>query len=211
MWLVWHCIHTGDQVDGLRHATQAVELADRLGSPFSRIWSWTFYGAAQYQRGAWDEAIEALERALMMSAEDRTAVEGTNWARIWLAGAHLGRGDDKRAAESARAALDGALSQGQRYSEAYARLMVARVMLAGDGASALEEVERELTTALALARKMEFRALEPLLHVELANLGQLRGDPRTEQEELATALEQFEEIGADGHAERVAGELALQG
>jgi class 3 adenylate cyclase/tetratricopeptide (TPR) repeat protein len=210
MWLVWHCVHAGDLEDGLRHAKQAVELADRLGSPFSRIWSWTFYGAAQFQRGAWDEAIEALERALTMSAEDRTAVEGNNWARIWLAGAHLGRGEEERAADLARAALDGARTQGQRYSEAYARLMIARTMLASDGASASDEVERELTAALALAHEMEFRALEPLLHVELANLARLRGDSDTNQGELATALEQLEKIGAEGHAERVAGELALR-
>ena len=57
---------------------------------------------------------------------------------------------------------------------------------------------------------MEFRPLAALVQVELAKLAQVRGEAEEHLNRLRAAHQIFTEIGANGHAERVAGELALQ-
>ena len=54
---------------------------------------------------------------------------------------------------------------------------------------------------------MEFRVLEPLLHVEQAKIARLSGDTSGHQRELREAHSLFTETGATGHADRIAGEL----
>jgi hypothetical protein len=53
------------------------------------------------------------------------------------------------------------------------------------------------------------KAYEPHVHVELAELARLSGDERAWRDELSKAHRLFTEIGANGYAERVAGELAV--
>jgi class 3 adenylate cyclase/tetratricopeptide (TPR) repeat protein len=210
MWWFWHCYHSGDHDEALRHAEQAVDYSERLGAAFSRIWSWNFYGAAQMLHGEWEKAIEALENALEMSRELHTAVEGNNWTLLWLAEAHLGLGHADQAVGLARRGLAGTIDQGQLYSQAFGHLILARILLGSAGADGSDEAEDELTAAMDLARGLEFGSLEPVILVELAKLARLRGDEEAHQRALREAHELFTEIGANGHAERVAGELTLQ-
>jgi hypothetical protein len=62
---------------------------------------------------------------------------------------------------------------------------------------------------LDLSRETGARAYEPLVHVELAELARQSGDQEEHQRELREAHRLFTEIGASGHAERLAGELAM--
>jgi tetratricopeptide (TPR) repeat protein len=210
-WSFWRGYHAGEPGDALMHAQQAVELSDRLGSAFSRIWSWAFYGAAQMMQGHWSDATEALERALEMSQELQTGIDTYCWIRLWLAETHLGRGDVPQAIELARDGLRRSQDQGQAYAGAFGRVILSRGLLASSQSEVAEEVEAQLAAANEQAEKMEVRGLEPHIHVELAGLAALRGDEAAEQDELRRAHDLFSSIGATGHADRVAEALALRG
>src|SRR3954451_20734512 len=99
-----------------------------------------------------------------MSKEQRTAVEGTGWILSWLAETHRRAGDSDRAVELAREGLDFAVERRLVASETFGNLTLARALLAsGDGASP-SEIEGLLERAMSLAREIELRSLEPLIH-----------------------------------------------
>ena len=52
---------SGDATIGLRHARQAVELAEKIGSPMVRAQAYGFLGIAHVQREEWNAAIAALQ------------------------------------------------------------------------------------------------------------------------------------------------------
>ena len=96
------------------------------------------------------------------------------------------------------------------YGETAGHLILARLLLAASGPEAAAEIESELATAGEQSRRMEFRPMEGLVLVEQAKLAQARGETEEHFNGLREAHELFTEIGAAGHAERIAGELALQ-
>ena len=61
---------------------------------------------------------------------------------------------------------------------------------------------------LALVHTTEAHAFEPFIHVERAALARLTGDEPTHERELREAHRLFVEMGATGHAERIASLLA---
>jgi adenylate cyclase len=197
MWGAWVSYLTGDADRTLSHAEQSVEIAERLGDSFSRTWAWTWLGAAKRMQSDWEGSIEALERAMAMSAERRTAVEGTDWRLAMLAEATAGAGDEGGARELATEAVRSAREHGRPLFEALALLSLARI--------SVEEAEESLEGALAIATDT---AIEPLVHVELARLAQ---DESERQRELQLAHRQFIEIGAKARADEVASELAVPG
>jgi hypothetical protein len=83
-----------------------------------------------------------------------------------------------------------------------------RVLLALDGAAARDEVETSLARALAPVHSTGARPYEPQIHVERARLAGLLADPAGRLEWLREAHRLFTELGATGHAERVAALLA---
>jgi tetratricopeptide (TPR) repeat protein len=206
MWSFWHRFFSGEADAALTQAQQALEVAERLGDSFSRTWAWAFFGAAQLAHGRWEEAQEALERSAQMSRERRTAVEGRGWVRSWLAEAHLGLEETDRALELAREGVEIAATGGLLPSEAFGRLVLGRVLLAS-GPDAAGEAGEQLAQALEICRRTGGRSLEPVIHVELAELARLGGDEATRERELQQAHRIFTEIGAAAHADRLAGDL----
>jgi hypothetical protein len=153
-------------------------------------------------------AIEALERSLTISRERRAAVEGDALRLALLGESYLGLGDGERARGLVEEGLALAHARGQPALEAHARLALARVLLGSAGPAARAEIEAALARALELALGMAGKAYEPLVHVELAELARQSGDQEAHERELREAHRLFTEIGATGHAERLAGELA---
>ena len=87
-------------------------------------------------------------------------------------------------------------------------LALARVLLHSGGPDARAEIEAALARALKVVRDTEIKAYEPLVRVELAEFAHQSGDEEGRERELREAHRLFTEIGATGHAERLAGELA---
>jgi hypothetical protein len=85
-----------------------------------------------------------------------------------------------------------------------ALLTRARALLGADGARCASEVERTLAEVSALIDETEARCRGPIVHEVSAELARLRGDESTRQRELREAYRLFVEMGATGHAERIA-------
>ena len=168
----------------------------RIGDSFSRTWSWTFFGGAELMQGRWEEAIEALERALAMSREHRTAVEGNTWILFWLAEAYLGLGKDAGPWSLVREGIETARGARAPGGEAFGTPGPGAGLLAAKTAAASVEIEEALDQALEFGSGDRVRELEPLIHVELAELARLRGDESEHERELREAHRLFTEIGA---------------
>jgi hypothetical protein len=91
----------------------------------------------------------------------------------------------------------------------HASLALARVLLGSAAPAPCVEIEAALARVLDLSHETGARAYEPLVRVELAELARQSGDQEGHQRELREAHRLFTEIGASGHAERLAVELAM--
>jgi class 3 adenylate cyclase/tetratricopeptide (TPR) repeat protein len=208
LWSTWLAYFQGEPEAALGHAQQALQIAERMGSPFSHAHSWSFVGLAERMRDEWKRAVEALERALAITRERRTAIEAEGSNLGTLGECYLGLGDPERARAKAMEGGEVARAHGNPFNETYARLALARILLGSAGPAAHAEIEAALARALELTRDTGAKAFEPLVHVELAELARQSGDEEGRERELREAHRLFTEIGASGHAERLAGELA---
>ncbi len=207
-WSTLLAYYRGDPEAARGHAEQALEVAERTGSGFSRTWSWSFLGWAHSALGEWKQAIAAIERSMAIAKERRTAIEGTGLRLMILGESHLGLGDAGRALELVREGLALAVAQGAIFNEIYGNRALARALLASAGPAARVEIEAALARALELVHESGARVDEPLVHVELAELARRLGDSEGHQRELTEAHRLFTEMGATGHAERLSAELA---
>jgi class 3 adenylate cyclase/tetratricopeptide (TPR) repeat protein len=209
MWSTWLAGFAGGEPEAaLGHAQRALEIAERIGGSFSRAWAWLQLGVAEQMRGEWRRAVDALERSRAIAREGRTGVDAEARRLAQLGESYLGLGDPERARAFVEEGLEVARAQGHVPGEIHASLSLARVLL-GSADPARMEIEAALARTLELARQTGAKAWEPLVHEELAELARQSGDEERRERELREAHRLFTEIGATGHAERLAGELAL--
>jgi adenylate cyclase len=194
----------GEGPAALAHARQAVHSAERYGAVTVLGWAYTALGGACVLEERWAEAIEALERAVERGIALMTLTIGASLSRAWL-----GRGDERRARSAAEEAIAATSRSGARLMETEAQISLAQVLLQSQGASARREVERALSRARALAEEKGYRPAFPRIHIERAALLAVLDDEPERLRELREAHRLFTEMGATGHAERLARELGL--
>jgi hypothetical protein len=196
----------GDRAAALSHAQLELEVAEKFGSASGCASARGHLGAAHVLRCEWPEAIDVLEQALAIARHSARQHEGA--ALTHLALARLGSGDAGQAREAALEAVALTTKRGHRLVEIQARIAFARVLLQSDGPAARSAIEAELDRAEALIRETGARALAPLVLEERARLARLLGDEPGFERGLREAHRLFTELGATGHAERLARELA---
>src|ERR1700716_3377812 len=111
---VWLARYTGQTDTVLAHATQAHEIAERIGSSFSRVMSLGVLGNARLMLGETGEAIAAIERSIEFGRESRTGLEYEAWHMAWLSEALLSAGDHARALQAAEESVALALQRGTK-------------------------------------------------------------------------------------------------
>jgi len=171
---------SGETATALASAQQSVEVAERVGVSFF------------------------LSIALDLMRTKRVALQ---WKPVVIGGQALvdsALGGHDEAIAQARSALEESVRGGNRFGEGVARLALARVLLATADPSLHDEVEETVERGQTLCEQTGMRVhLPPLLEVR-ASLAECRGDPQEARRQLREARRLYTEIGATGHAERLA-------
>jgi class 3 adenylate cyclase/tetratricopeptide (TPR) repeat protein len=194
---------TGEPGDGLGHSREALEIAERIGSSFSRAMARSSLGLAHLAREEHDHALAIVEEGLEIMRETRTGLQYEAVLLRELAAARLGLDDVEGAHTAAAEGAATAAARGARVQEAGCRLMLGRVLLPERPADARAELER----ALELAGE-DAPLYIPQILLALADLAVRRGDERGRLRRLEAAHRVFEQQGATGHARRVATDIA---
>jgi class 3 adenylate cyclase/tetratricopeptide (TPR) repeat protein len=187
---------SGDPGRALDHARQAFDIAERIGSSFSRTSAYDALGCVHLANENWAPAASAFEQALSIVRERGT---GLHWeARILaqLAEAQLGSGDLETARATAEDAVRRAGDLSTKVTECRALLTFARILLRSEGAAARGPVEAALGRALALVAETGAGLYEPRIHLELAELARLTGDDDAHRRELSQARRLLDAMGS---------------
>jgi class 3 adenylate cyclase/tetratricopeptide (TPR) repeat protein len=203
----------GDAPQSLRAALDFGALAERTGSPWAAIVSQFTLGRAELLAGRAQAAREAFERSLDAARQRGLALESEGEQLAALAEAEAGCGDAERARRSAEEAVAVSQRLGTRFREVYAHAALARALLtaasAGSGA-ARERIASELDRAELLVGETGGAVARPGLLLLRAELAERSGDAAGRQAALREARRLALEMGARGHAERIASHLGLE-
>ncbi len=143
-----------------------------------------------------------MDAGLALAREHRVGLERESDYMAVLAWARLGAGDAAVAKTLAQQAITRAREQGARFFEAEAELVLARVLtVSGE----LSDARSALTRARVGVEETGGRSITPMIEEQAARVtAEEGGDPNPE---LERARDLFTEIGAAGHAQRLAREL----
>ena len=192
--------------DPERECLEAVELADALSNRFGSAHARLRLGLAHLPRGRFGDAIERIDEHLSLVREQGV---GSEWEALALAGrsmARLGAGDAAGAREDAERAVAAAGARKTRGLGIWAELALARACLAEPAVDA-GAAARALDRADVLAKETGARGFEPQILETRGRLASMRGEEAEAERQLREAQRLYGEIGASGHAERLAREL----
>jgi tetratricopeptide (TPR) repeat protein len=198
---------SGETATALASARQSVEVAERVGVPVFLAMTLALLGDALRLEQRYPEALEAYQKALDLIRAKRVLLIWKPRVVSGQALADSALGGHGKAIAQARSALEESLRGGNRIGEDLARLTLARVLLAAGDPGLHDEVEKTVGRAEALCEETGMRVhLPPLLEVRAA-LAELRGNPEQARRKLREAHRLYTEMGATGHAKRLAEEL----
>jgi adenylate cyclase len=208
-WSVFHGEWSGEAATTLASARHGVEIAERNGVPFFLSGALVFLGDALRLEQRYQEALEAYQKALGVMRAKRVMLVWIPFVASGQALVYSALGEHGKAIGQARSVLEESVKGGNRFGEDFARLALARVLLAAGDPGLHDEVEKTVERAEAVCNETGIRVyLPPLLEVRAA-LAERRGDPQEARQWLREAHRLYTEIGATGHAERLANELGL--
>ena len=188
-------------------AVESLELVEGVGGSFSRVVGRYFLACAERFAENFDAADRIAAEALDFVREAGTGQELVVPLISTRSVAQRERGNTAGALELAREAVDIAERQPCIHYGIDARLALARALLAVDGPAAREDVEAGLARASEWVDESGARAFEPHILEVRAELAEVLGDQAARERELREAHRLYTEMGAAGHAERVAREL----
>jgi class 3 adenylate cyclase len=195
---------TGTPRQALARSREAVERAERSGAIFNETVALLYLGWAQLLHGQVGDALASLQRVDQLQRERGIASVKLNLGQALLAEAHLAAGD---AAQARSVANRCTAERGTWVFELRAHLARSRVLRSLDGTQARTDIEASLARAEILLEKSGARAFAPFIVEERARLCAVLGDVSGAARHLREAQRLFAELGATGHAERVAKEI----
>ena len=169
-----------------------------------RVNAYGQHGLACVLAGDWQSARESFDRALDLGRANPAARFLDADFVAGLAEAQLGLGDETRARACAEQAIEIATRARRLVGEVHAQLALARVLRGAAGPDASAGITAALDRADALVRTTGARSYAPQILVERARLAALHGDTEAAQRRLHEAHRLFTDMGATGHARRLA-------
>jgi adenylate cyclase len=200
----------GEGARALELARDSLETVLRAAAiPAAELLAQQVLGDAHLLLEHWDEALAAHERALAVVRESRSNLQVEPLCLLSLALAHLGRGELERARSAADEAVARAVRREHQLGEFQARISRATVRLRTQGAAARDGVEEDLERASEIIAIQGMSAHEHRVLELRAELARALGDEAGRERLLRQAHRRCGELGATGHAERLAKELGL--
>ena len=196
----------GDAVRTAAHARALFTLRERAVNVLLGHMAEGALGMALLLDREWAQAAETFERLLADIQARRVGRWIEPLALDRLAEALLGTGDLAAAEARAREVRELAHTRRGRHGSR-GPLLLARIVARARGASARAEVEQLLEESVAYIGETGARAWVPLIHEARAELESACGDAAAAERELREAQRLYAEMGATGHAERLAREL----
>jgi hypothetical protein len=141
--------------------------------------------------------------------EQRTSLFFEACTLTYLARVELRLGEVERARSTIEAAVRTGQEHHTRVFEIQAHLERARVLRELDGSNGIEAASHSLGAAERLIEEIGAESFRPQLHEEHGRIADLYGDIAVRDRELAEAHRLYVAMGATGHAERLAKEIAL--
>ncbi len=203
-WAVFADLAGADPGVAAAHARQSMEWAEQAGGAWSRIFNREGVAISHAQRGEWREAVESVDEVLWIARDRRISLADVPLLLATRARAQIGLGDVAGARTTAEEAIVVAVKCGTQFYEAQARLQLARALLADPASDEEQAAAAELNQALSIVNTLGIRSLAPHIHLEQSHLAQALGNETMRDAELRTAHRLFVEIGAHGHAEKIA-------
>jgi tetratricopeptide (TPR) repeat protein len=188
----------GDLDRMMRAVRELAVLAEKQPTPATQIGYRFALGFAHLAREEWEEAARTLEPLRTLGGIGHL-----------LAQAYLGCGDHDRARSVAEQAVSQHRASGALTYEIWALRALACVLWTIDPAREVETIEASLSRAENLVRETGARLHLPSLHEERARLALALQKPSDAERELREVHRLYTEMGATGHAERLARELGL--
>ena len=209
-----HSEYTGDVVfdelgDAKTAVFEALRIAEDLGSAFSRSAACANLGMVHVAAGDWEEAERFFAAALELARTRRIGLEHEAATLARLAQAQVRSGKVAAARMSAEGSLALARERGQRVWELIAQVALAEALTAEQGAKARTAVEQALQRAADLIGETGALVYAPHVAEGRAYLARACGEAGAGERHLREAHRLYTEIGASGHARRVA--TALDG
>jgi hypothetical protein len=207
-WLSEVAVIAGDAEIGLGPCRRSLEIAEKMGSSYSRAVANHRLGVSLTVAGSWPEATETLEQALAIAREFRTGLEMEARLVSWLAEACLGAGDLARARPLAEESIALGRRIGARTDLIQAERTLVHVLLAQEGASGAAAVRAALAEAERLIGETGATSLAPLVLLDRAELARLEGDASTREGALHAARKLFGELDAPRRVQQIDALLA---
>ena len=198
----------GSEARVLAHGRQALEIAEPVGDALDVNLAWVAIGIEHSLGGEWREAQTTLKQSLALMREQRSGLFYEPLALTHLTRVELRLGEVDRALSTVEAAIRSGQEHHTRVWETQAHIERARILREIDGSGGVGEANLSLDAAERLIEETGAESLRPHLHEERGRLAELRGDTATRDRELAEAHRLYVAIGADGHAARLAKEIA---
>jgi class 3 adenylate cyclase/tetratricopeptide (TPR) repeat protein len=191
----------------LAHGREGIDAAGKTGVGTLVVLGHIMLGVGSVLDGRSSEALSHLDGAAAAAREFQTMSAWEPYILAERARAYLAGREPKQARSTAEQALSLARELGVTLWEIKAQLVLASALMQPEVSGATTEVETLLEQAAALVDQTGAAAFKPSIHEERSNLARLMGDASTRDRELRTAHRLFVEMGATGHAERLAREL----
>jgi tetratricopeptide (TPR) repeat protein len=158
MGYVFLARYTGETELAITHGAQGYEIAERIGSAFSRAWQTYFYGCARLMAGEPHEAIALVRTANELGRAACTSREMESMRVATLAEALLERGDLAGASEAADEAVALAEERGNDAVLAYCYRVLAGTILASEAPGKFEAAQAALDRAIVAVQSSGARA-----------------------------------------------------
>jgi len=205
-WLEWI---DGDSERAIPYCRRGLELAERIGSPFSIAWGLGSLAQVLAHCGS-SEALEVAERSVALSRERSTSLEGEGQHLAALAEACIVTGDLERARRVAEEAVEIGRGRGIRRYEIDAWLALGRALRAQGDRASLAGARDALAQVDALADATHGPNWRCVAELERAGIAAAAGDAAARERHLRAALAGFEKIEADYRVRQIRALLSAE-